>query len=86
MAALNADEPKTENTGLPEPQIGSVMIEASVKDDLHLGDERVIYGRGNGVHGEIDPDTKEPFAYPSRAKVTEEVAKQLVEAGQAKRV
>ena len=86
MAALNADEPDTKNTGLPKEKSGSVTIEARVKDDLHLGDDRVIYGRGNGMHGEIDPDTKEPFAYPSRAKVTEEVAEQLVKAEQAKRV
>ena len=79
MADLNADESNVENTG-------SVTIEAIVKDDLHLGDERVIYGRGNGMCGEIDPDTLEPFAYPIRAKVTEEVADQLVKAEQAKRV
>ena len=86
MSAQNADEPKTENTGLPSPQTGSVTIEATVNDDLHLGDDRVIYGRGNGLHGDIDPDTKEPFAYPSRAKVTKEIADQLVKSKQAKRV
>jgi hypothetical protein len=84
MAALNTDVSDTEDTGSPEPQTSSVTIEASVKDDLHLGDERVIYGRGNGMHGEIDPDTREPFAYPSRAKVVKEIAEQLVEAGLAK--
>ena len=84
MAALNADEDNTTNAGLPEPQVGSVTIEAATKDDLHLGDDRVIYGRGNGLHGDIDPDTREPFAYPSRAKVTKEVADALVKAEQAK--
>ena len=88
MSALNADEPKTDNAGLPEAQVGRVTIEATAKDDVHLGDERVIYGHStaNGMHGDIDPDTNEVFAAPNRAKVTKEVADALVKAKQAKRV
>lgn len=73
LAAQNADEEGVDNTGLPEPQEGPVKIEATCRE-VHLGDERVIYG--DGEDGTDRPKT---------AKVTKEIAKQLVDAGQAKR-
>lgn len=74
LAAPNADEPGVDNTGQPEPQEGPVKIEATCRE-VHLGDERVIYGDGEGEDDER----------PKVAKVTKEVAKQLIDAGQAKR-
>lgn len=74
LSAQNADEEGVDNTGLPEPQEGPVKIEATCRE-VHLGDERVIYG--DGEDGTDRPKT---------AKVSKEIAKQLVDAGQAKRV
>lgn len=75
LAAQNSDEEGVDNTGLPEPQEGKVTIEATTPADLHLGDERVIYG--NGEDGTDRPKT---------AKVTKELADALVKAGVAKLV
>ena len=86
MSAQNADEARTTNAGLPEPQTGRVTIEATTREDLHLGDDRVIYGDGEGVHGETDKETGEAYAKPNRAKVTGELADQLVKAKLAKKV
>lgn len=85
MAAQNADEPNTDNTGMQQAQIGDVTITAQTDNDLHLGDGRVIYGRGNGMIGEIDPDTGDTFAFPQKAKVTKDVADDLVRQKKAKR-
>lgn len=74
LAAQNADEEGVDNTGLPEPQEGPVKIEATCRE-VHLGDERVIYG--DGEDGTDRPKT---------AKVSKEIAKQLIDAGQAKRL
>ncbi len=74
LSAQNADEPGVDNTGQPEAQEGPVKIEATTRSDLHLGDERVIYG--DGEDGTDRPKT---------AKVTKEVADALVKAGLAKR-
>jgi hypothetical protein len=86
MAAQNADEAKTNAAGLPEAQEGNVKIEATTKADLHLGDDRVIWGDGDGLHGDTDAETGEAYAYPNQAMVTKEVADALVKAKKAKRV
>lgn len=79
MSATNADEPNTDNTGRHQVQPAKhrVKIEAIVPGDLHLGDERVIHGDGDGHHEEqamkpktamVDPDTAEALVKAKKAK------------------
>lgn len=84
MAAKNAEDDGVNNVGMPEPSTGRIAIEA-VGADVHLGDERVIYGDGRGEHGKTDPNTGEPYAKPKSAHVDADTANALVKMGKAKR-
>ena len=84
LAAQNADQDGVDNTGRQQAEVGDVMIQAITDNDLHLGDGRILHGRGEGVFGETDPSENVPWRFPQKARVTKEVADILVAAHKAK--
>lgn len=85
LAAQNADQDGVDNTGRQQAEVGDVMIQATTDNDLHLGDGRILHGRGEGVFGETDPSEGAPWRFPQKARVTKEIADILVAGHKAKR-